>query len=147
MEYILYCRDLFNPIELREVKAEDKKDDDQNQKKKNGKTVGQIRQQIDHNVFYHVAQETHAYALWIKLEGIYQSKTAQNKALVMRRLVNLKLKNGVSIAEHTNDFPNLVNQLATIKMTLDDVMQALLLLTSLLNSWKTLVISLNNSAL
>ncbi|XP_028075178.1 dynactin subunit 1-like [Camellia sinensis] len=86
----------------------------------NWKTVDQIRQWIDHRVFYHVAQETDTYVLWTMLEGMYQSKTARNKALVMRKLVNLKLKNDVSVAEHTSEFKNLVNHLATVKMPLDD---------------------------
>ncbi|CAL5344742.1 unnamed protein product [Camellia sinensis] len=103
-------------------------------------------QWIDHSVFHHVAQETDAYALWMKLEGMYQSKTARNKALIMRRLINLKLKNGVSVAEHTSEFHSLVNQLASIKMELEDEMQALLLLSSLPDSWETLVVSLSNSA-
>ncbi|GMP97319.1 hypothetical protein CsSME_00045620 [Camellia sinensis var. sinensis] len=76
---------------------------------------------------------------------MYQLKTTQNKALVMRRLVNLKLKNGMSVAEHTSEFKNLVNQLAIIKMPLDDEMQAVLLLSSLPDSCETLVVSLNNS--
>ncbi|KAF5930143.1 hypothetical protein HYC85_031016 [Camellia sinensis] len=74
-----------------------------------------------------------------------QSKTARNEALLMRRLVNLKVK-GVSVAEHTSEFQNLVNRLATIKMELDDEMQALLLLSSLPDSWETLVVSFSNSA-
>ncbi|GMP36494.1 hypothetical protein CsSME_00008607 [Camellia sinensis var. sinensis] len=77
---------------------------------------------------------------------MYQSKTARNKALIMRRLINLKLKSGVSVAEHTSEFHSLVNQLALIKMELEDEMQALLLLSSLLDNWETLVVSLSNSA-
>lgn len=68
------------------------------------------------------------------LEGMYQSKTARNKSLVMRRLVNLKLKNGVSVVEHTSEFKNLVNQLATTKMPLDDEMQVVLLFSYLPNN-------------
>ena len=39
-----------------------------------------------------------------------------------------------------------MNQLAIVKMTLDDELQALLLLSSLPDSWETLVVSLNNCA-
>ncbi|CAL5440937.1 unnamed protein product [Camellia sinensis] len=83
---------------------------------------------------------------WAEPPGMYQSKTTRNKALIMRRLINLKLKNGVSVAEHTSEFHSLVNQLASIKMELEDEMQALLLLSSLPDSWETLVVSLSNSA-
>ena len=61
---------------------------------------------------------------------MYQAKTVQNKALFMRRLVNLKLKSGTSVAEHTSEFQNLVNQLSTIVLNLGNEEQAFLLLSS-----------------
>ncbi|KAF7152746.1 hypothetical protein RHSIM_Rhsim01G0149800 [Rhododendron simsii] len=77
---------------------------------------------------------------------MYQSKTSRNKALLMRRLVNLKLKSGNSVAVHSSEFQNLVNQLASVGMKFDDELQALLLLSSLPDDWETLVVSLSNSA-
>ena len=61
--------------------------------------------------------------------------------------MNLKLKEGKSIAEHLSEFQDLVNQMVTMKLIIDDELQALLLLSSLLDSWETLVVSLSNSAL
>ena len=75
-----------------------------------------------------------------------QKKTTQNKTFAIRKLVNLKYKEGRSVAEHLNDFQDLVNQLTLIKIMLDDEIQALLLLSSLPDSWETLVVSLSNSA-
>ena len=69
MEDLLNCKDLFDPLE-----DEGKKPDevtDQVWKKMHKKTIGQIRQWIDHSVFHHVAQETDAYNLWKKLEDMY----------------------------------------------------------------------------
>ena len=60
--------------------------------------------------------------------------------------MNLKLKEGKSIAEHLSEFQDLVNQMVTMKLIIDDKLQALLLLSSLLDSWETLVVSLSNSA-
>ncbi|GFY93027.1 hypothetical protein Acr_08g0014230 [Actinidia rufa] len=113
MEDILFCKDLHDPLENKEEKPEATKDEEW--RKMNRKTIGLIRQCIGHEVFHHVAQETSAYDLWIKLEEMYQAKTSRNKALLMRRLF-------------------------------DDEMQALLLLSSLPESWETLVVSLSNSA-
>ena len=67
---------------------------------------------------------------------MYERKTAQNKASVIRRLVNLKYKDGRNVAEHLNDFQGLINQLATMNMMLDDELRALLLLSSLPDSWE-----------
>ena len=75
---------------------------------------------------------------------MYQRKTAQNKTFTIRKLVNLKYWEGRSVAEHLSDFQDLVNQLVAMKPVLDDELQALLLLSSLLESWETLVVSLSN---
>ncbi|BBH02189.1 hypothetical protein Prudu_012686 [Prunus dulcis] len=77
---------------------------------------------------------------------MYERKTAQNKALVIRRLVNLKYRDGRSVIEHLSDFQGLINLLTNMKMVLDDELQALMLLSSLPDSWDTLVVSLSNSA-
>ena len=84
--------------------------------------------------FHHLSQETNAKALWEKLKGLYERKIAQNKAFVARKLVNLKLEEGRSIAEHFSEFQDLVNQMVTMKLIIDDELQALLLLCSLPNS-------------
>ena len=86
-------------------------------------------------------------ALWEKLRSLYERKTAQNKAFIARKLVNLKLKEGKSIAEHLSEFQDLVNQMVTMKLVIDDELQVLLLLSFLTASWETLVVSLSNSAL
>ena len=48
--------------------------------------------------------------------------------------------------EHLNNFKGLINQLTKIEMKLDDELQVLLLLSSLPESWDTLVVTLSNSA-
>ncbi|GFS37114.1 hypothetical protein Acr_00g0049960 [Actinidia rufa] len=93
-----------------------------------------------------ISKETSAYDLWIKLEEMYQVKTSRNKALLMRRLVNLKFQRETTMPEHPSEFQSLVNQLTNVDLQFDDEMQALLLLSSLLESWETLVVSLSNSA-
>ena len=112
----LHCKDLFDVIEAKGVRPDSMRESDWS--KLNNRTLGQIRQWIGHSVFHHVAQDIDAYGMWLKLEGMYQAKTARNKALMMRRLVNLKLKSETSIAEHTNEFQSLVNQFSIIEMQL-----------------------------
>ena len=98
------------------------------------------------SVFYHVSQESNVEFFWEKLKGLYERKTSQNKAFVAKKLVNLKLKEGRSIAKHLSEFQDLVNQMVTMKLIINDELQALLLMSSLPNSWETLVVSLSNSA-
>ena len=59
--------------------------------------------------------------------------------------MNLKYKDGNSVAEHLSNFQGLLNELFTMKLELDDEVQNLLLLSSLLDSWETLVVSFSNS--
>ncbi|KAF7115099.1 hypothetical protein RHSIM_RhsimUnG0064500 [Rhododendron simsii] len=144
MEDVLYTKDLYLPIYGDTKKPQGTSDEDW--KVTNRKAVALIRTWVDQSVFHHVAQETNAYELWTKLEAMYERKTAQNKASLIRRLVNLKYKDGRSVAEHMSDFQGLINQLSTMKLVLDEELQALLLLSSLPDSWETLVVTISNSA-
>nr|KYP59117.1 Retrovirus-related Pol polyprotein from transposon TNT 1-94 [Cajanus cajan] len=144
MEDLLFCRDLYDPIEANGTKPANKSKEDW--KKANRKTIGMIRQWIDQRIYHHVSSETNAFNLCKKLSELFESKNAQNKVFHIRKLVNLKYKDGSSVAEHLRNFQNLVNQLNTVKLVLDDELLALLLLSSLPDSWETLVVSLSNSA-
>ena len=140
MEHIHYCKDLSKPIE-EENKPEAKTEDVW--KLENRKAVGLIRQHIDQSIFQHVANDTNAYVLWKKQQSMYERKTALNKAT----LVRLQYREGKSMVEHMNEFQGIVNQLTDVSMKIKDEVQALLLLSSLPDSWETLVNSLSNSAL
>lgn len=70
------------------------------------------------------------------MEIIYKQPTVQNKVNLMKGLVKL----GHSITKHISDFQGLVDQLTALKIILDDELQVLLLLSSLLDSWETLVV-------
>ena len=48
--------------------------------------------------------------------------------------------------EHLSNVQGLLNELSNMKLALDDEVQALLVLSSLPNSWETLVVSLSDSA-
>ena len=76
-----------------------------------------------------------------------QKNTPRNKALLVRRLVKLDYKDGQGMIEYLNNFKGLVNQLTKVEMKIDDELQALLLLSSLPESWDTLVVTLSNSSL
>ena len=144
IEDVLYCRDLHDPIMGDSAKPSDMSDRDW--EKLNRKTIGCIRQCIDVSVFHHVSQETTIETFWEKLRSLYEKKTAQNKAFIARKLVNLKLKDGKSIAKHLSEFQDLVNQMVTMNLIIDDDLQVLLFLSSLPNSWEILIVSLSNSA-
>ena len=108
--------------------------------------VGYNRQWLKDFVFHHVLTKESTYCLKKILESLYERKTATNKAFLIHKLVNVNYKEGASVAEHLNEVKNIVNQLTSMKVSLDDKLQTLLLLSSLPDSWETLVVSLSNSA-
>lgn len=139
----LYCRDLYEPI------TDSKKPEGKSEREwelLNRKAVAMIRKYIDRSLFEHVSTYTNAFELWTKLESMIQKKTPRNKAFLVRRLVKLEYKDGDNMIEHLNNFKGLVNQLNKIEMKVEDELQALLLLSSLPESWDTLVVTLSNSA-
>ena len=66
--------------------------------------------------------------------SLYEQKAAVNKASVIKQLAKLEYRNGSSVIEHLNFFQGHINQLTIMKINLDDEVQALLLLSSLLDS-------------
>ena len=93
----------------------------------------------------HIYDETKADVVWKKLENLFARITLENKTIMIRRLVNLKYKDGNNIVEHISSFQGIVNKLVTMKMNINDKMQASLLLNSLPDSWETLVVTVSNS--
>ena len=106
-----------------------------------------IRKYIDQSLFEHVSNYTNAYELWTKLESLIEKKTPRNKAHLVRCLVKLEYMDSQNMIEHLNTFKGIVNQLKKVDMNIDDELQTLLLLSYLPESWDTLVVTLNNSAL
>ncbi|KAF7151018.1 hypothetical protein RHSIM_Rhsim02G0074100 [Rhododendron simsii] len=82
MEDMHSWKDLYDPLEYKGVKPTETKMEDW--KKLNRKAIGLIRQCNGQEVFHHLALETDAYALWMKLESMYYSKILWNKVLPIR---------------------------------------------------------------
>ena len=102
-----------------------------------------IRQCVDISILQHVASYTNAHELWHKLSTMYERKSALKKTSLMRKIVMIKYTASDNI--HIDTFTRLVNLLASTKFPLDDVMQALLLICTLPDSWENLVVSLSDS--
>ena len=64
----------------------------------------------------------------------------------MKKLYNLKMKKGASVAEHLNEFNIITSQLAYVKIVLDDEIRAILLMCSMPDSWENLIVSISTSA-
>ena len=107
--------------------------------------VATIKQFVDMSILQHVANDTNAHDLWYKLATMYERKNSLIKASLMRKLVRLMYTNGDCISVQFSALMGIVNQLASTKISLDNELQALLLLSSLPDSWETLVVPLSAS--
>jgi hypothetical protein len=67
-----------------------------------------------------------------------------NKVFLMKRLFNMKMSEGGSIADHLNEFNTVTNQLSSVKVDFDNEVRDLLILCSLLERWNGLVMAISN---
>ena len=56
------------------------------------------------------------------LAKLYEKPSASNKVFLMKRLFNMKILEGGSIADHLNEFNTVTNKLSYVKVTFDDVL-------------------------
>ena len=79
------------------------------------------------------------------LSNMYEKPSAMNKVYLIRRLFNLQMSEGESIVDHINEFNIIVRQLSSVKINFEDEIKALILMSSLPESWDTVVASINSS--
>ena len=68
-----------------------------------------------------------------------------NKVYLMRRLFNLKMSEGGSFVDHINEFNMIVSQLSWVRINFKDEIKALILMSSLPESWDTIVAVISSS--
>ena len=59
---------------------------------------------MDPTLHEHIYDETKANIVWKKLENIFARKTTRDKTTLIRRLVNLKYKDGNNMVEHISSY-------------------------------------------
>jgi len=63
----------------------------------------------------------------------------------MKKLFNLKMADNESITEHLNEFNTLTSQLESVEINFDDETRALVLLSSLPETWDGLMMAVSSS--
>ena len=98
------------------------------------------------SVYFIVLNCATMHATWLKLCNTYEQNTPSNKVFLMRKLFNLRMKEGGIVACHINDFESTFAQMRAQRMNLDDEMKAIFLVCSLPASWDTFCTVVTNSA-
>ena len=141
IEDYLYQKDLHEP--LLGVKPDSMIVEQWNLKDR--QALGLIRLNFSKNVAFNIVEEKTTADLLRALANIYEKPSAMNKVYLMRRLFNLQMTDGGSVADHINDFNMIVSQLCSVEINFEDEIKALILMSSLPESWDSVVVAISSS--
>ena len=105
-----------------------------------------IRLSLSKNVAFNILKEKTAKDIMEALSNMYEKPSAANKVFLIRELVNTRMKEDSSITEHINKTNSILARLMSVGIKFDDEVQALLLLSSLPDSWSGTVTTVTSSA-
>ena len=98
------------------------------------------------NVVYNIIKKTTTHGLIKALSNMYEKASASNKVYLIRLLFATRLKEGDCVTDHVNEFNSILSRLPSVDIKFDDELQALLLISSLHDSWSGFVTAISNSS-
>jgi hypothetical protein len=126
MEDYLYRKDLFLPLGEKEKQLTSM--NDKEREVFDIKALGMIRLCLEASMAFNILKENIMEDRMKVLAKLYEKPSASNKVFLMKRLFNLKMSEGGSIADHLNKFNMITNQLSYVKVNFDDEVRDLLIL-------------------
>lgn len=105
-----------------------------------------IRLTLSKDVAFNILKEKTAKDIMDALSNMYEKPSAANKVFLIRDLVNTRMKEGSSVTVHINNMNSILSRLESVQIKFEDEVQALLLLSSLPDSWSGTVTAVTSSA-
>jgi hypothetical protein len=79
---------------------------------------------LSNSVAHNVVKEKAMAGLMTILSSIYKKPFAKKKVHMMKKLFNLKVVEGILVAQHLNELNTITNQLSSVEIDLDDAIYA-----------------------
>ncbi|KAK0573894.1 hypothetical protein LWI29_015123 [Acer saccharum] len=100
--------------------------------------LGTITLNLFDNILREVNDETSAFSVWKKLEGLYLTKSLTNKIYLKERLFGFKMDHSKGLGQNLDEFKKMIIELANARENekLSDENKAIILLNSLPESFK-----------
>ena len=111
---------------------------------KDRQALGLIRLTLSRNVAVNIIKEKTTSDLLKALSNMYKKSSAMNKVYLMQRLFNLHMSEGESVVDHINEFNMIVSQLSSVEINFEHEIKALILMSSLPESWDTVVVAISS---
>ena len=105
----------------------------------NNKAHSTIILHLFNEVLREVAKEKTASGLWAKLEELFLRKSLAKKLYMKRKLYTFSMKEGTVMKDHLDEFNKLILDLENVSIILEDEDMALILLSSLPDSYEHFV--------
>ncbi|GJS35556.1 hypothetical protein Tco_0533938 [Tanacetum coccineum] len=83
--------------------------------------LGTVRLSLAKNVAYNVVNEKTTYNLFKALSSMYEKPSASNKVFLIRQLVNTKMKEGASAANHSGTVIDVSGSTGSTKLKFDNI--------------------------
>lgn len=87
---------------------------------------------------YYIMNERSMLSIWNKLEAKHMKKAIDNHAHLKNKIFQFDYTRGRSLGDHVNNFNKIILCLKSLEVQVDDEDKAILLLNSLLESYKHL---------
>ena len=111
------------------------------------KARSMLRLHLAESVYFTIIGKPTTKAVWDKLCANYESKSASNKVYLMKKLFDMRMKEGTNVTTHLNDFNVIFTQLVSQGLDFGEEIKCIFMLCSLPPSWDTFSIAISNSAL
>lgn len=105
-----------------------------------------IRLALSKDVAFNILKETSTKGIMEALSNMYEKPSAANKVFLIRELVNTRMREGSSVTVHINNLNSILSRHGSVGIKFEDEVQALLLLSSLPDSWSGTVTAVTSSA-